>query len=208
MNKNILLLLLAGVCPLFAFSQGSVGLRAGALCSSYWSVEIPDAGNRLLTGPQFGLAGEYLLGQRFGLRAEMNFASKGDAWYFDYENGEREEIRDVFRYIEIPLLVRFTFGTHLVRPYASGGFYAARAFSNRYTEDGKRYKVDYPKGDFGLQAGVGATMPLGLGHLLLEIRIGQGLKQLDIFGDGTPTRMRSVGISAGWLLDLGSARIQ
>lgn len=204
MKKVLLLLLLAGACCSIAHAQLSAGLRAGALSTSYWKLDVPGGGNRLLTRPQFGALAEFAVSGPFSLRAELNYAPKGDAWYFPagLEN-QREEISDQFNYLEIPLLAKYSFGTGALKPYAIGGLYFARAFSNKYTEGGKTYDFeDYTKGDFGFQVGGGASMPAGPGRAFAELRLTEGLRDIDAFQDGTSTRFRGLGLSVGWMLDL------
>lgn len=200
MKQLLFLLLLAGFFQ--SRAQVSVGLRAGSHSSSYWKNDDPEGGNRLLHGIQFGAVAEMNITEAFGLRAELNYVPKGDAWYFDYENGFRENLRDVYHYLEIPILAKYKFQTDkAIQPYLIGGLYAARALSNKYTENGHRYKVTYTKGDFGLQLGGGASMPFGPGQLFAEFRFSQGFKNLDAFLDeDSPTRLSGFGLGLGWMI--------
>lgn len=200
MKKVFFLLLLSGACHSFVQAQFSGGLRLGAMSSAYWKMDVADAGKQLFVRPQIGLLGEYALNGQLSLHAELNFAPKGDAWYFDYSEGKREEIRDVFNYLEIPLMAKYSFAwKSALKPYIIGGLYFARALSNKYTEDGVAFDVAFPKGDIGLHIGGGASIQLGPGLVFAELRYAQGLKDLDVFGDGTHTRMRGPGLSVGWM---------
>jgi len=204
MKQLLLLLLFAGAFQSIAHAQVSVGLRAGTLFSSYWKTTEEDSGNRLLHRLQIGAVAELPLNERFSLRAELNYAAKGDAWYFDYASGHREEIKDVYHYLEVPILAKYTFVTgSSLNVYALGGPYLAHAQANKYTEDGEEYKVKYAKGDFGLWLGGGASFPVGPGKLIAELRFSRGFKNIDAFRDeDTPTRLNSFGLSVGWMTNL------
>ncbi len=198
-----MLLLMIGACHLIVSAQSfSLGAHAGFSASSYWSAKEAYSGNRLMIQPELGLLLAYPMTERVTLQAELNYAPKGDAWYFDYESGRREDIRDVYNYLEIPLLAKFQILETPLEMYAIGGFYLAHALSNHYTEDDKRYNVNFLKGDFGVKIGGGAALPFGSGKAFAEFRLSQGLKDLDVFGDGTVTRLRGVGLSIGWMMDL------
>ncbi|MCC7506056.1 MAG: hypothetical protein IT259_12185, partial [Saprospiraceae bacterium] len=65
---------------------------------------------------------------------------------------------------------------------------------------------DFTRSDLGLQLGAGATVKAGPGRAFAELRWTQGLKDLDIFRDGTTTRMRTLGLIFGYLYTVNSGR--
>ncbi len=206
MKKLLILMLFARVCGIAAQNYTtplSVGLRTGLSSSSYWTAKEPGIGNRALNGFQAGAIVEAGVSQRLSVRLELNLVTKGDAWYFQSPGEPDFDIRDVFRYLEIPLLARYKMLEGPVEAYAIGGPYFATALSNRYHEEDEAYEYhNFTRGDFGLQLGGGAAMPLGPGCAFAELRFSQGLKDLDFFKDETRTRMRSLGITVGYLYQI------
>lgn len=204
MKQLLFLLLAAGIISTSVSAQTTLGLRAGSLTSSYWKTKDAYSGNRLLNRVQIGALVEFPITNALSLRAEMNYAPKGDAWYFDYESGYREEIRDVYHYLEIPVMAKYKFSTGTsLEPYMLGGLYVAQALANRYSEGGEVYDLKFTKGDFGMHLGGGVALPLGPGRLFAELRFSQGFKNIDAFqSDETPTRLSSFGVSIGWAMEL------
>jgi hypothetical protein len=202
--KHLFLLaavLLAGT-TLCAQSNWTVGVKGGLLSSSYWT---SDEGNRPLHRPQAGVLLAYAVGPRWTLRTELNYAPKGDRWYFDYESGAREHLRDVYHYLEIPLLAQYQVCTcYGARLYLNGGLYGARALANYYTEGNETRRFEqFTRSDFGLQLGGGAAVPWQSGQFFAEMRWSQGFKNLDVFGDGiTTTRNQAFGLTAGYRVAL------
>ncbi len=202
MKKFLLLLALAFTCIGTASAQLSVGARAGLLSTSYWTLSSENGGNRLLTKPQFGVVAENRFTERLSVRAEFNYAPKGDAWYFG-QGAERENIRDVYNYLELPVLAKYLITEGKFDLYAIGGLYAAIALSNKYSEDNTTYSFkNFPRSDFGLQLGVGAARPISHGQIFAELRYTQGLKNIDAFKSETATRFSGIGISLGWMTTL------
>lgn len=206
MKKLLFLLLFARVFAITAQNHHTpltIGMRTGLASSSYWTAKEPGIGNRPLNGFQAGAIIEAGLNERLSMRLEVNFVTKGDAWYFQSPGEANFDIRDVFHYLEIPLLARYNVLDGPVEAYTIGGPYFATAMSNQYYEEDDKYEYhNFTHGDFGLQLGGGATMQAGPGRAFAELRFSQGLKDLDFFKDGTATRMRTIGLSIGYLYQI------
>lgn len=214
MKQIFVLLLVAVFSPLAAQNTETsyttpltIGLRTGLASSSYWTADDPGMGNRPLNGMQAGLIVEAGWSERLGIRLEINYMPKGDIWYFRTPGEADYVLKDKFQTLEIPLMARYTLTGGPVKAYLIGGPFFAAHLSNRYYKNGEGYDYDdFTSSDLGLQLGAGATVKAGPGRAFAELRWTQGLKDLDIFRDGTTTRMRTLGLSFGYLYTVNSGR--
>jgi len=203
-------------------------------------------------GPHFGLTAEFVLARRFSLALALNYTSQGGKrtgiqpitmdlpeglpippgtlLWADFSN---ETILD---YLEVPLLVRYTFGGK-VRFFLDAGPYfgyllrakAVTAGSSALSldeagtmpiiipPDTEPLQVDLgaetdvmvslKKSNVGLAGGGGVLVPLGPGDIVLEARFQLGLATLQRFPETDgQTQTGAVVVSLGYTLPLGGRR--
>jgi hypothetical protein len=238
------------------------GLAEGTKVGAHGGLSIPNIrgedtnvftrGFKSRQGPYFGLALDIGLTARFSLVAELNYTSQG---------GLREDLQPItmdlppglplppgtllfadFRnetvldYIEIPVLVRLTFGD-TIRFFFNAGPYLgylvrARALTEGVSavfmdEAGTQQVVIPPenepliidlgadtgvkdsiqKTNFGLAGGVGLIRPLGPGDIVLEARFQLGLTTIQKdIETNGRSRTGAVIISLGYVLPLAKGR--
>jgi len=190
---------------LFAFSsigQWSVGGRAGlnlaTLTGKYYE---DDSKSGWIATPVFGAVGNYEYTDMISFNAELLFLTIGSKTEYSYE-GERNllseyehKLTERYYYIQMPLLVRFTFGSGGILFYGNAGPYFGYKIGGKYkldqngqiTEGKLRFNEDKleendwlfdpdheRRFDFGMYIGGGATRELGPGRIEADLRLGIG----------------------------------
>jgi len=190
---------------LFAFSsigQWSVGGRAGlnlaTLTGKYYE---DDSKSGWIATPVFGAVGNYEYTDMISFNPELLFLTIGSKTEYSYE-GERSSLSEYehklterYYYIQMPLLVRFTFGSGGILFYGIAGPYFGYKIGGKYkleengnTTEGKlRFNEDKleendwlfdsdheRRFDFGMYIGGGATRELGPGRIEADLRLGIG----------------------------------
>ncbi len=193
--RNVLLIgaLCSLFIPLTAYSQVHVGLVGGINVATLTD-EDPDVVN-VSSRTSFSLGGvvEVALGRGFSLRAEPTYLRKGGVTTVS-EDGVSRENEFLFSYLEVPLLLSYTFGAGPVRPYLTAGpsvglfLDAADAVLRR--PDGV-YKADMDavikRFDVGLALGSGVSYPVGRVTLFVQGRYTLGLANIN---QGGPVTIR------------------
>jgi len=198
--------------PLNMASQGkglSVGLRLGGnvLLNSF--AEATEEGGKVKRVPGFGagLILNYGFSELFSVQPEVLYTRRSIKATTDYE-GETYLLQMDANSVEIPILLKASFGKG-PRFFVNAGPYVNYALSGRLTAKGggesQTQTIKYGENDarleYGVTGGVGATLPLGPGSLLLEGRFTYGL------GNNAQVKADEYGkvasFSFGYLLPLG-----
>lgn len=175
-------------------------VRVGPVAVASWSNLIEDPEGLLTYDVDQrwggGVAVEVPLGRHFSLLAEPMLIEKGAQ---GTPSGGEEGLRTVtrLRYLEVPVLARFTLGSWKVRPHLSAGASVGwlQDATVRTELDGGSEEVDVRDGltgtDVGILLGAGVSATLGPGKYFLEGRFVQGLRNLDRSGE---TKVHSQGL--------------
>ena len=199
--KKILILFTILLFTLSGIGQFSVGARAGlnlaTLTGKYYE---DDSKSGWIATPVLGAVGSYEYTDMISFNAELLFLTIGDKTKYSYE-GERNSLSEYdytlterYHYIQLPLLVRFTFGSN-ISFYGNAGPYCGYKMGGhyKYDEDGHttegRLRFNENKlgdndwlfdsdserrFDFGMYIGGGASKELGPGRIEADLRWGIG----------------------------------
>jgi hypothetical protein len=200
--KKIIILLLFGTLPFFAFSQlklgfgGGVGVNFASLNSSF------DYGNKSKTGFHIGAIGTMAIGKNDNLFLVGGFD-------FDQKGGTNvvSGTNSTF-YLGIPVLIRYTFSPKQdfplkifinTGPYI--GMLLGRSVSNPLATSSSENSNSASFFETGLAFGGGVLYPLGNGNLFLEGRQSFALSSLV---KNSLQRNQMFTISAGYIYLLGA----
>ncbi len=185
--RNVLLIgaLCALFIPLTAYPHVQVGLVGGVNVATLTDEDpdVVDVSSR--TRFSLGVVVDVALGRGFSLRTEPTFLRKGAVTTVS-EDGITGENEFLFSYLEVPLLLSYTFGAGPVRPYLTAGpsiglfLDADDAVLRR--PDGV-YKADMDavveRFDVGLALGSGVSYPVGRVTLFAQGRYTLGLANIN-----------------------------
>ena len=123
-NMLLNVLLIGALCALFipltAYPQVQVGLVGGVNVGTL-TMEDPDVVDiSSRTRFSLGVVVDIALGRGFSLRTEPTFLRKGAVTTVS-EDGVTGENEFLISYLEVPLLLSYTFGAGPVRPYLTAG---------------------------------------------------------------------------------------
>lgn len=132
-------------------------------------------GSSTLMGFAFGGFMTYNFSPNMAIQPEILYTMKGfsvDAIIM--------EIDTKFNYLEIPVLLKFTFGENSTKPF----FMVGPAFSILMSADveGLDVKDALKSTDLGIVAGAGAGFPMGSGTMSVEGRYTMGMSSVDDTG--------------------------
>ncbi len=222
-------LLIGALCSLFipltAYPQVQVGLVGGVNVATLTDEDpdVVDVSSR--TRFSLGVVVDVALGRGFSLRTEPTFLRKGAVTTVSdgLISGENEFL---LSYLEVPLLLSYTFGTGPVRPYLTAGpsiclFLDADDAVLRRPDGVFKADIDevIERFDIGLALGSGVSYPVGRMTLFAQGRYTLGLANInqggpvtirdDVFGlplelelDPTDTKTRGLQMTAGVMFRL------
>ncbi|MEM6770344.1 MAG: porin family protein [Bacteroidota bacterium] len=203
-----------------AFAQQTVvGLRTGATYFTLNNEEVNDATKHTL-GIDLAIPVEFQLSPFFSVQPELHFTQKG-VQFEDVVDGNDRTIAVKTNYLELPVLLKANFGSERLRGYAfvapSVG-YATNRFTSEKLGSADRIKepVDFieeeaaksRRWDFSAVGGAGASVAVGVGSIVLDVRYSLGLSDNTNFTDEAPddwekTTNRGYTISVGYMIPLG-----
>ena len=171
--------------PLTAYSQVHVGLVGGVNVATLkdGDPDVVDVSSRT----HFSLGGvvDVALGRGFSLRAEPTYLRKGGV-STESEDGVSGENEFLFSYLEVPLLLSYTFGAGPVRPYLTAGpsiglFLDADDVVLRRPDGVFKADIDavIERFDVGLALGSGVSYPVGRVTLFAQGRYTLGLANIN-----------------------------
>ncbi|MCT3673671.1 PorT family protein [Elizabethkingia anophelis] len=150
-------------------------------------------GEKPKVGFQAGLGVNIPVGKDgFSIQPELNYIQKGVA----FKPAGASKTNYNLNYLEIPVLLKYSFGPVYVNAGPSIGFRLGQ--SNKVKEAlGKTKSVD-----FGLQMGLGAAIPAGPGKLIVDGRYNLGLSNIsDVKGENI--KNRGFVFSLGYAIPIG-----
>ncbi len=171
--------------PLTAYAQVHVGLVGGVNVATLTEddPDVVDVSSRT----HFSLGGvvDVALGRGFSLRAEPTYLRKGAVETVS-EDGVSGENEFLFSYLEVPLLLSYTFGAGPVRPYLTAGpsvglFLDADDVVLRRPDGVFKADMDavIERFDVGLALGSGVSYPVGRVTLFAQGRYTLGLANIN-----------------------------
>ncbi len=182
-------LLIGALCSLFilqsAYSQVHVGLVGGVNVATMTDEDPDVVGVSSRTSFSLGVVVEVALRRGFSLRAEPTYLRKGavETVSDGLISGENEF---QFSYLEVPLLLSYTFSTGPVRPYLTAGpsvglFLDADDAVLRRPDGVFKADMDavVKRFDVGLALGSGVSYPVGRVTLFAQGRYTLGLTNIN-----------------------------
>jgi hypothetical protein len=202
-------LLVAGIAGHAATAQ----VHVGPIAAWSWAGLPHDGANEFLaydTDTKFGggVRLEFGLGPRTSLLLEPTLVEKGARGTSAFASSGglgasyAVQTRVQLKYLELPILLRYSFTSWRVRPYVlAGGAVGYLGSARVRTEvaggsDVVEVTDDLARVDIGVVLGLGASVDFGPARCFVEGRFVQGLVNLDKSGETTVTN-QSVGVVAG-----------
>ena len=202
MKKVLLFVLLAG----FAFSAAAVevafGVKAGLTVNKARLENIVDNHSRLAPGLQLGGLAEIKLGRKISIQPELLFTFNMDKVAADTDPDDNYmDFREM--YLEIPLLCKYNLalrGNKTLSFYAGPSLFLSIAGpDDRSTSGGTTTPWEDSNDLTGGNLAINAGASLGMGKLLLDLRVSIGLKdKIDDSSEGF--RTLSFTLAAGYKL--------
>ncbi|MCF8367944.1 MAG: PorT family protein [Bacteroidales bacterium] len=210
--------LLAGFLLLvssMAFSQITVGGRLGLNLANLRGSSIQN--NSMLIGYNVGglvnysmediLSGD--IADIMTVQAELSIQNKGTTQDFpsvdENFNPTTISVKQVFTYVQVPVLAKFTFETNSdLKYFGEGGFFLGSLFGltidgekgwdhdGNPSTDKRKYREEYSGFDFGVLVGGGVQYPLPFGgrsqpfEAFADVRYALGLNSIGEAKDKTP----------------------
>ena len=177
----VVLLALCMVVP--ASTQVNVGVLGGLnLATVELDPEPPKMDLSNLTGFGFGGVLDYRLNESIALRLEPMYLQKGTKGDYDWGNA-MIELEAKYAYVEIPIMVKYSFGAREIKPYIIAGptigfLLNAKA---KYSLEGESWEEDIndmKSLDFGFGFGIGVSVPLRNNSFFLEASYVLGLANI------------------------------
>ena len=213
------LLVVVGLSATAFSQQTAVGLRTGATYFTLNNEAINDDAKYTL-GVDLAIPVEFQLSPFFSVQPELHFTQKG-VQFEDVVDGKDRTIAVKTNYVELPVLLKASFGTQRLRGYAfiapSVGYATNRFTSEKLgTTNRVKERIDFidtdgaasRRWDFSAVSGVGASLPAGVGSIVLDVRYSFGLSDNTRFADEAPedwekTTNRGCTISVGYMVPIG-----
>ena len=217
MKKTILLLSALFLLGFSARAQWRAGVFGGAAWNHY-SIDthyMTDLRYQGQWGPTAGIAGQYNFAPWLGVRAELNMTAKNYRQHRTIVTMSDSDIVTASNYLQLPVMVSFSFGGSLVRGFVNMGGYGARWCSSHLkgkyvnVHSMETYDVDEDfvfdqtrdnRAEWGLAGGAGMEW-IFLSHWALqaEARCYYGLTstQKDYMMIQDPRYNTTIGLQAG-----------
>ena len=180
MKKGELLLIAIGLIfsiNLSAQNDFKIGINTGINYPDIRGHEYAKY-NNFKVGYLFGVTFDYYLKENLSLKANINYErkiKKLQLTYFDYDAEEsgKENFREIYEYINIPILLKYEFGNS--KFFANAGPFFNYLLNNKiepdYPNDDSDVVTELKKIDFGLSLGIGTNISLNeKNDITIEIR--------------------------------------
>ncbi len=182
---------------LTANAQTAIGLKYGVQNTDLF--DYSDASS--VSASNYGLILNFGYSHVVSFQMEVNYSPKGSV--YDFLGDETEE---VYNYLEVPVLLKLSFGANSLKYYGIVGAFAAVPESIKTISGNQESKGGGLSGedgfddlDLGIQLGAGLTYDLGPGRILGEVRYSTGFEGLpDEFTDA-----KALLFSVGYLFTFG-----
>ena len=202
------LLTLCMVLP--ANAQVNLGVLGGLNLANI-NVDPPMEGIELSNRIVFVVGGvlDYRLSKYFTLRLEPMYLQKGVKFETDEAPGGVDyEFKSA--YLEIPLMITYTFVIQKIKPYLIAGPTIGFCLSAKkdISWDSEHRDVDIKEGtesiDFGLGLGAGLNVPIGSNSIFLEARYVFGLTNVNEEPSDPEVKNKGIQIFAGLTFPFGN----
>jgi len=208
-NMSVFLVVLLALCLVLpASSQVNLGVLGGLNLANYSidpAHEGTDWSNRTAFG--FGVVLDFNLIEPVALLLEPMYLQKGTKT--DWE--ETSEIEFISAYLEIPVMLKYTFATSKIKPYVIAGpsigynlsaQIKASGGGESREDDEKKY---YKSLDFSLGFGAGVNVPMGNNSIFVEARYTLGLTNIsdDPYHKEKDIKTKGIQIFTGITFPLG-----
>ena len=212
-TKNIIGLFIALFIISNLNAQTAIGLKFGIQISKLkpdWTYNSEIEYESATAGANIGAIFNFGYDNLVSFQMELNYSQKGSIYGF-----AGEDYKLVFEYIELPLLLKFSFGKSDLKYFGLVGPYAAYPVIMKETYVDEEYSMDlrelweFGGSEFivlGIQIGGGITYDMGPGRLLVELRYCLGLNSLmwDYYDDDEVLYDSNVlQLSIGYLFTFG-----
>jgi len=207
-NMSVFLVVLLALCMVLPVSsQVNLGILGGLNLANI-SVD-PDEGVDWSNRTTFGFGGvlDFSLNESVALHLEPMYLQKGTK--ADVE--ETFEIEFKAAYLEIPVMLKYAFGTSEIKPYVIAGPSIGYNLSAKVKMSGggeseeEDVKDTIKSFDFGLGFGAGVNVLMGNNSIFVEARYTLGLTNINDDPDDPDTDVKTKGIQifAGITFPLG-----
>ena len=198
------------VCLIFfmaipASAQVNLGVLGGINLANF-DVDPLEEGLEFSSITVFGFGGvlDFSLNESVSLRLEPMYLQKGaKATLMIFE------LEYKFAYLEIPVMVKYDFGTSDIKPYAIAGptigyLLSATGKASGGGESREEDMKDVIKSfDFGLGFGAGVSVPMGDNIIFLEARYTIGLTNINDDPEDPEVKTKGIQIFAGITFPVG-----
>lgn len=199
--------------------QTTIGIRAGYSLYTVKS-DLFELDNKYTGGLNLAIPLTIPISERYAVQPELQFIQKGVAFKYE-EAGITTRTALKTNYLELPILFKANFSMGKMQLNALVGpsvGYAINRFVSQKIGEGSREteSVDFIKEgnatdqrwDLGLVGGVGASMPLGKGALVFDLRYNLDLNDDAKFEGDKPagykkSTNRGFLVSAGYVIPIG-----
>ena len=200
-----------------ASAQMSLGFRAGVNLAT-WSVNDPvapsDPQSVLLL--QVGMPLLVPINDYLAVQPELTFLQKG-VEEEEIDQGSTTTVQAVINYIELPILLKGTFGSEKVKAHLFAGPSLGYALNGKakgtadilgtkitIEEDIDFEEDEISRLDLGLHLGAAVLVPVGSGDLMFDVRYMLGLINIDDAQvNNIEAYNRGLALSIGYLFPLG-----
>ncbi len=208
-KMSVFLVVFLALCMVLpAKAQSSLGVIAGLNLANV-NVDPEPEGMDLTNRTAFGFGGvlEVGLNESVALRFEPMYLQKGAEAGI---NGVDIEFN--LAYLEVPVMLKYAFGTGDTKPYIMAGptigfnLSAKQKISFGSDSEETDIKDDISSTDFGLGFGGGVNFLTGNNSIFVEVRYTLGLTNINDSSDDPDTEIKTKGIQifAGIIFPLGS----
>jgi hypothetical protein len=205
---NVFLVLFVTLCmALPAGAQVHLGVLGGLNLASC-DVDPLEGGMEISNLTVFGFGGvlDYDLNEFITLHLEPMYLQKGAKGDWDIF-----ELESKLAYIEIPVMLKYAFGTSEIKPYVIAGPTIGYLLSGKGKVSGGGYseeediKDETKSLDFGIGFGAGVSVAMSNNSIFLEARYALGLTNINDDPDDPDTDVKTKGIQifAGITFPLG-----
>ncbi len=197
-------------------NQWAVGIRAGATVAgvnrsaikSYQGILLDNIVTKTVQTWHTGVLVNRTLSTRWSVQGEVLYNQyggqvDGTASFGTFTTGVSTVIQ--LNAVEVPVLVKYSFGQHRIRGFVNAGGFGAYSVSSSVTINNASLAGLIPdvnrKLIYGLVAGAGATVKLGPGHVLLEGRYSYSLgDNVNLNFGGSKIHYQIALLSVGYML--------
>ena len=211
-KMSVFLVVLLALCIVLpASAQVNLGVLGGLNLANA-SMDPLEEGTNLSSRTAFGFGAilDFGLNESITLHLEPMYLQKGFKLKVDMvDMGEIAEWEVKFAYLEIPVMLKYAFGTSEIKPYIIAGPTIAYNLSSKLkismggvSEEGD-VKDDIKSLDFGVGFGAGVNVAMGNNSIFVEARYALGLTNINDHPNDPDIKTKGIQIFAGITFPVG-----